>query len=159
MNFDIAFDRLIGHEGGYVNDPRDPGGETNWGISKRAYPNVDIKNLTQSQAREIYRKDYWNLMMCDQYDGAIGFQMFDIAVNSGPGTAARLLQRAVGATDDGVIGAQTIAKVRATPVAKALMRLIAERIDYQTQIKQWPDFGKGWSRRNAANLRYAAGDI
>lgn len=159
MNFDIAFDRLIGHEGGYVNDPRDPGGETNWGISKRAYPNVDIKNLTQSQAREIYRKDYWGRMMCDQYDGAIGFQLFDIAVNSGTGRAARLLQRAVGATEDGVIGAQTVGKVRAMAVSKVLMRLNAERLEFMASLPGWPGFGKGWARRVADNLRYAAGDI
>lgn len=159
MNFDIAFERLIGHEGGYVNDPRDPGGETNWGISKRAYPGIDIAHMTREDARGIYRKDYWERMMCDQYDGAIGFQLFDIAVNSGTGTAARLLQRAVGATEDGIIGAQTVGRVRAMPVAKVLMRLNAERIDYLSTLGGWPSFGKGWARRVAGNLRYAAGDI
>ena len=60
MTFDAAFDRLIWHEGGYANDPDDPGGETNWGISKRAYPNLVIKALTREQAREIYQRDFWN---------------------------------------------------------------------------------------------------
>lgn len=159
MNFDQAFDRLIGHEGGYVNNPDDPGGETNWGISKRAYPNLDIKALTQDQARDIYRRDYWGRMMCDQYDGSIGFQLFDIAVNSGVGRAARLLQLAVGATDDGVIGAQTIGKVRSMAVPKVLMRLNAERLEFMAGLDGWKGFGKGWARRVAGNLRYAAGDI
>jgi lysozyme family protein len=159
MNFDVAFDRLIGHEGGFVDDPKDPGGETKFGISKRAYPKLDIRNLTIDQARAIYRTDYWNRVMADQYDGAIGFQLFDIGVNSGIGTAARLLQRAVGATEDGVVGAQTVAKVRAMPVAKVLMRLNAERLEYLTNIGGWGPFSRGWARRVAGNLRYAAGDI
>ena len=85
MNFDVAFDRLIGAEGGYVNHPEDPGGETKFGISKRAYPDVNIASLTREDAREIYRRDYWGRARCDEYHPAIGFQLFDAAVNSGSG--------------------------------------------------------------------------
>src|SRR4051812_42260066 len=100
VNFDVAFDRLINHEGNYVNNPADPGGETKFGISKRAYPNVDIKNLTRDQAKEIYRKDFWNVVG-DSVDAAIRFQVFDFAVNAGIQTAIRKLQDAVNMADDG----------------------------------------------------------
>ena len=62
MTFEEAFSRLMGHEGGYSNDPLDPGGETNWGISKRSYPNVDITNLTRAEAKVIYREDFWKVI-------------------------------------------------------------------------------------------------
>jgi lysozyme family protein len=101
VTYDEAFDRLIGHEGGYVNDPKDPGGETNWGISKRAYPQLDIRALTRDDARRIYRADFWDRVHGDEmYDG-VAFQTFDFAVNSGIETAVRYLQRACGVADDG----------------------------------------------------------
>lgn len=158
MNFDIAFDRLIGHEGGYVNHPSDPGGETHWGISKRSYPNLDIRNLSRTQAKEIYRRDYWERANADSYDPAIGFQVFDAAVNSGIGNAVRFLQRAVGVADDGYVGPITIAAVRLLTVPDVLMRFNAERLDFMTQLSTWPSFGRGWARRIVANLKYAAED-
>src|SRR5271169_2172410 len=112
MNFDQAFDRLLGNEGGYVNNPADPGGETNWGIAKRSYPSVDIKNLTRDQAKAIYLRDFWLRGKMDQYDPAIAFQIFDIAVNSGIETGVRILQRAAGVADDGNIGPVTAAAVK-----------------------------------------------
>ena len=108
MNFDEAFDRLIAHEGGYVNHAEDPGGETNFGISKRAYPDVNIASLTRESAKAIYRRDYWDRAQAGQYDGAIGFQVFDAAVNHGIGTSIRFLQRAVGVADDGAVGPRTV---------------------------------------------------
>ena len=93
MNFDTAFERLIGNEGRYVNDPRDPGQETNFGISKRSYPNVDIAKLTREGAKAIYLKDFWLIIDADP---AIKFQVFDFAVNSGVQTAIRKLQAAIG---------------------------------------------------------------
>src|SRR5688500_3822527 len=107
MNFDTAFDRLIGHEGGYVNDPQDPGGETNWGISKRSYPNVDIKALTRDGAKAIYLADFWNPLA--DADPAIKFQVFDFAVNGGLPVAIRKLQAAIGVADDGHWGPQSMA--------------------------------------------------
>ena len=95
LTFDQAFDRLIGHEGGYVNDSADPGGETKFGISKRSYPNVDIKNLTREQAKTIYLRDFWQPLGEDAHP-AVKFQAFDFAVNSGIQTAVRKLQAVVG---------------------------------------------------------------
>jgi len=158
MNFDQAFDRLMSNEGGYVNDPRDPGGETNWGICKRSYPKVDIKNLTREQAKEIYFKDFWCRGQMNEYNPAIAFQVFDIAVNSGIETAVRMLQRAAGVADDGHIGAITIAAVNAKSVPDMLMLIIAERLDFWRKLSTWPAFGKGWAGRAAVDLRYAAQD-
>jgi lysozyme family protein len=158
MNFNQAFDRLLGNEGGYVNDPNDPGGETNWGISKRSYPNVDIKALTREGAKRIYRTDFWDRTSMDDYDPAIAFQVFDIAVNSGIETAVRMLQRAAGVADDGHVGAITIAAVKALSVTDMLMLLIAERLEFWAKLSTWDRFGRGWSRRAAQDLRYAAQD-
>ncbi len=158
MNFDQAFDRLIGNEGGYCNVPGDPGGETNWGISKRSYPDVDIRGLTREGAKAIYLRDFWQRGQMDQYDPAIAFQVFDIAVNSGIETAVRMLQRAAGVADDGHIGAVTVAAVKSKRVTSMLMRIIAERLDFWRKLSTWPRFGDGWAGRAATDLRYAAQD-
>jgi len=159
MDFNLAFERLLGNEGGLVSNPADPGGLTRYGISQRSYPDVDIRNLTEADARAIYQRDFWNVLGADQYDGAIGFQLFDIAVNSGVRNAARMLQRAVGAVDDGVVGPKTRAAVAAMPVPAVLLKLNAERIEFYTGNQNWLTFGKGWSNRVANNLRLAAEDL
>jgi lysozyme family protein len=158
MNFEEAFDRLIGHEGSYVNDPRDPGGETKFGISKRSYPNLDIKNMTSEDAKRIYRRDFWERARADLYDGAIGFQLFDAAVNSGIGNAVRFLQRAVGVADDGKIGPITVSAINSHSVTDVLARFNGERLMFYTKLSTWDRFGKGWARRIAQNLLYSAED-
>jgi lysozyme family protein len=158
MNFDQAFDRLISNEGGYVNHADDPGGETKFGISKRSYPRIDIKNLTRDEAKQIYRTDFWLRGQMDQYDGAIAFQVFDAAVNHGIETALRLLQRAAGVADDGHIGPVTVATIKSKSVTDMLMLFIAERIRFWTKLSTWPTFGKGWANRAADDLVYAAED-
>ena len=141
MNFDQAFDRLIGNEGGYTPGEGDPGGETNWGISKRSYPDVDIANLTREGAKAIYLRDFWQRGQMDQYDPAIAFQVFDMAVNSGIETAVRILQRAAGVAEDGHIGPITVAAIKAKSVTDMLMLFIAYRIKYWTRLSNWPH---GW---------------
>ena len=158
MNFQDAFDRLIGHEGGYVNNPDDPGGETNWGISKRSYPNIDIKNLTRDGAKAIYLRDFWNRIKGDKlYDG-VAYQLFDFAVNSGIETAVRYFQRAIGVADDGHWGPLSQAAADAMSETDSLMLINAERLDFMTRLSNWPHASKGWSRRIAQNLRYGAQD-
>lgn len=158
MNFDDAFDRLLGHEGGYVNDPSDPGGETNWGISKRSYPGVDIKHLSRDGARAIYRRDFWDRINANSmYDG-LAFQVFDFAINSSIETAVRYLQRALGVADDGYWGPRTQAAAAAISESDAIMRLNALRLEYMASLKNWPHHGKGWARRIARNLLYGAVD-
>lgn len=158
MNFDTAFDRVLGHEGGYVNNPKDPGGETNWGISKRRYPHTDIKNLSRNQAKELYRRDFWEPLQGDRLPDGVAFQTFDFAVNSGRGTAIRGLQRAVGVADDGTWGPVSQSALERLNESDVLMRLAAERLDFMTRLSTWPSFGRGWARRIAANLRYGAED-
>lgn len=162
MNFDQAFERLVGHEGGYVNHPEDPGGETNWGITLRTarengYTGRMI-DMTREQAKAIYRTAYWQRAKADQYDGAIAFQLFDAAVNHGIGQAIRFLQRAVGVADDGIVGPVTLRAVNSMPVTDVLARFNAERLEFYTKLSTWPTFGKGWARRIVGNLRYAAED-
>lgn len=158
MDFNTAFDRLMDNEGGYVNDPKDPGGETKFGISKRSYPQLDIKNLTRDQAKAIYLRDFWNAIDADAlYDG-VAFQTFDFAVNSGISTAVRALQRALNVADDGHFGPASEAAAKAMGEADQIMRLLAERLDFMRKLSNWKDAGAGWAGRIAANLRFGAMD-
>lgn len=151
--FEKAFDRLIPHEGGYVNHPTDPGGETKYGISKRSYPHLDIAALTLAEARAIYQRDYWDRAQCDKLPPGVAFDVFDAAVNSGIGQAIRFLQRAVGVADDGVVGPMTLAAVRRRDAEAVQARFNGERLDFMTRLTTWDTFGKGWARRVAANLK------
>lgn len=155
MNFDQAFERLIGHEGGYVNDPRDPGGETKFGISKRSYPAEDIKALTLERAKAIYRRDFWGVAGCDAVPDAMKFDLFDMAVNSGPVTAIKTLQRSAGVTPDGLLGPITLQALNSTPGPRLVARFNGHRLDFMTDLKTWPVFGKGWAKRVASNLKGA----
>ena len=156
MDFDTAFNRLISSEGGYANNPADPGGETKFGISKRAYPDVDIANLTLDGAKAIYLRDFWNPL--GDAHPAIKFQCFDFAVNSGIGTAIRKLQLAVGAADDGHWGPKSAAALASMDLNDVLMRFAAQRLLFMTSLSTWGEFGKGWARRIAKDLLYAAED-
>lgn len=152
MNFEQAFQRVIGHEGGYVNNPRDPGGETKFGISKRAYPNLNIASLTLGDAKEIYRRDYWGKLQLDQVPETVRFDVFDTAVNSGVAASARILQRAAGVKDDGIIGPKSIAAIKAMNPQLLDKKFNGYRLMYLTDLKPWPDFSRGWVKRVATNL-------
>ncbi len=151
--FDAAFDKLIGHEGGYVADSRDPGGETKFGISKRAYPGLDIARLTLADARAIYRRDYWDRAQCDKLPPGLAFDVFDAAVNSGIGQAIRFLQRAVGVADDGQVGPLTLAAVSRLDAQTLQARYSGQRLEFMTRLSGWDAFGRGWARRIAENLK------
>lgn len=150
--------RVLGHEGGWVNDPNDPGLETKWGISKRSYPNVDIKNLTRNQAIAIYHRDFWVPIGGDMVSDGAAHQLMDGAVNSGPREAIRFLQRAVGVADDGHFGPVSKAAMAKMTESDFIMLYVAERMEYMTKLKNWIHHGKGWIRRMALNLRYGAED-
>lgn len=158
MTFDEAVDRGLGHEGRYVNNREDPGGETHWGISKRSYPDLDIKAMTRDEAKAIYRRDFWDRIHGDEMHDGVAFQAFDFAINSSIETAVRKLQNAVGVADDGHWGPISRAAVAAMSESDVIMRFVAERLDYWTRLTGWPTFGKGWTRRGAQNLRYGADD-
>lgn len=160
MNFDQAFNRLVDpdHEGGYVNDPKDPGGETKYGISRRSYPGEDIKGMTLARAKEIYLRDFWGPAGCDALPDLLKFEMFDLAVNtSAPGkpvTAIRLLQQAVGAGVDGELGPHTLLSVQAMDPAKALRRLQGLRLRHYAALPKTArdNYLAGWVNRVADNM-------
>ncbi len=158
MSFDTFIDRVLSHEGGYVNHRDDPGGETQWGISRRSYPSLNIRKLTREQAKEIYRRDFWERVRGTQLPKELAFQALDAAVNHGIGNAVRWLQRAVGVADDGVIGPVTLAAIRGADSADLVLRFNAERLEFYTKLGTFDTFGRGWVRRIAANLRHAARD-
>lgn len=133
--FQRAIARLLLDEGGYVDNPADPGGETKFGISKRDYPNLDIAALTREQARAIYYRDWWQRYRYAELPGPIAVKLFDLAVNIGPEHAARCLQCAVRAcgrriADDGVLGRTTIAAARAANQLALLAALRSEAAGY-----------------------------
>lgn len=147
MSFDKAFALTVGVEGGYVNDPADPGGETRYGISKRAHPDVDIKALTLDQARDIYRRDYWQSASCDSMPERIGHLVFDCAVHHGVKTAIKLLQRALKVADDGEFGPITRGTLTARDTNETADLLMAQRMLYLMTCSAWPTYKLGWAKR------------
>lgn len=160
--------RVLGSEGGYVNDPKDPGGETQWGITwpvlREAIalnivpPLATIRSLTQQEAVSIYRLRFFNRINAGKLADGVQYQLLDFAVNSGIETAVRYFQRALGVADDGYWGPASQAAADATTESDMIMNLLAERLDFMTRLKNWPDAGKGWARRIARDLRYGAVD-
>lgn len=131
-------------EKGYVNDPNDPGGETKYGISKRSYPDLDIPNITEMQAVDLYYRDYWQPCGCGALPRGLDLWVFDCAINSGPGTAVRLLQQVAGVGVDGKAGPQTIAAAGA--IAEPEMFLVARLQAYQKD-SGWARYQGGWTKR------------
>lgn len=125
----IAF--TLKQEGGYTLDPNDPGGETNFGISKKAYPSLDIKNLTIDEAKQIYFKDYWQACQCDQLPRRFAISVFDTAVNQGQKKAQKFLQMVLDVDVDGVVGPKTIAAAFKSDDSYHAKKYLAERLaDY-----------------------------
>ena len=157
--FDDCFDWVVGEEGGYCNTPGDPGGETKYGISQRAYPDVNIASLTLDQAKAIYLTDYWNRIAGASLPAPLALVVFDSAVNNGVITSVRFLQEAVGVTADGVLGPQTLAAMTNACMAKGAVSICAEmlarRLVYMTELTTWQIFALGWSRRLFALLPQA----
>jgi lysozyme family protein len=151
MNFLTAFEKLLKHEGGYVNHPADPGGETMWGVTKRvAVANgytAAMRDMPQSVAQAIYKKLYWDAVQADQLPVGVRYAVFDAAVNSGVSQAVKWLQRAAGAADDGVVGPMTIKTVNALSAETVRRTFLAQRLRFMTDLPTWPAFGKGWTRR------------
>lgn len=155
--YETVFERIIGHEGDYVNDPADPGGETKFGISKRSYPDVDIKQLTISQAKALWFHDFW-MPVRDLPHCSVQFQLCDAAYHHGFHNAVQFLQRAVGAADDGVWGARSKEAYNKLSENDILLRFIGYRLQFMTKLTRFDRFGRGWSRRIVENLFYASAD-
>jgi lysozyme family protein len=156
VNFDQAFDALIGHEGGYSNNPVDPGGETMWGVTARvARANGytgEMRYLARETAKDIYRKLYWDAVHAEELQQSLRYPVFDAAVNSGVKQAIRWLQQAADVQDDGEFG--PITKAAANRLGEvAAARMLGARLDFMTSLPTWGAFGKGWARRVAAILK------
>lgn len=156
MTFDDAFEKLIGHEGGYSNHPDDPGGETMFGVTARvARANGyagSMRDLPLVVAKSIYRASYWDTVRADELPDAVRFDVFDASVNSGPGQAIRFLQRATGSTDDGRLGPLTMRAIKAMDPQLLDKRLNGYRLRFMCELKTWPSFGRGWASRISTNL-------
>lgn len=162
--------RITLAEGGYSNDPADPGnwtsgftgiGElkgTKYGIAANTYGHLDIKGLTIDQAADIYIRDYLAPLQAELMPPGLVYQLLDFAVNSGAGRAVKGLQRELNIKDDGVVGPATIAAVAGRSPSDLIQLLLANRIDFLTDLKNWPHAGRGWMKRQARNLRYGAED-
>jgi len=153
MNFDQAFDILLKHEGGFSDHPADPGGKTRYGITEAVAREVgyrgDMRELPLDLAKRIYEDRYWDAVRAEELPEAIRYAVFDAAVNSGPRQATLWLQRAVGVKDDGIIGPQTLAAVRAADPERLLRRMLAQRLRFMAGLPNWTAFGRGWARRIA----------
>lgn len=157
--FDVCFERVVGHEGGYTTDRNDRGNWTSgkigvgqlkgtkYGVSAMAYPSLDIKNLTLAKAKEIYKKDYWDACRCDDLPVGPDYLVFDSAINHGNKKARQLLQEAVGATPDGIIGPKTLAAVKAKSKVKLCDEFCVRRGLFYAQIGTFDRYGLGWFRR------------
>jgi lysozyme family protein len=156
VNFDQAFDLLIGHEGGYVNHPSDPGGETNWGVTRRVAIQEgysgDMRHLSRDTAKAIYRKKYWDAVKADELPPVLRYAVFDAAVNSGVSQAVKWLQQSVDVADDGVLGPMTLAAAKKADFL-ALPNMLGRRLDFMTSLPTWGAFGRGWARRIASILK------
>lgn len=148
------------HEGGFTKNEKDKGNwtggrvgsgtlkGTNRGISAASYPDEDIAGMTEERAAEIYRCDFWEVCRCDELPEPIAFLTFDMAVNAGPGNGIRILQRAVGATADGIIGPQTIAAANRADPRQAVIRFTVERLFHYIGLGTFSTFGRGWLTRS-----------
>ena len=155
MTFEEALEHVLKHEGGFVNHPKDPGGMTNLGVTKKVWDEWigressedEMRNLKPEDVAPLYKKLYWDRVKGDDLPSGVNYCVFDAAVNSGTGRAAKWLQEAVGAVPDGAIGAKTLAKVAAHDADSLVNAYCDVRLNFLKSLKTFDTFGKGWSRR------------
>lgn len=157
--FESAVETLFQHEGGYSDDETDAGGKTKYGISQRAFPTVDIANLTKDDAKEIYRTLYWNPRYADIHDQRLATELFEACVNMGAHQAITLLQRAIvraggRCTVDGIFGSKTLSAIYAVDAQELLDEYKTEEVIFyvklaETQPEQ-KKFLRGWVKRAVA---------
>lgn len=156
QNYAKALAYLLKTEGGFNNDPLDPGGATNFGITQREYdswrhrqgePLQSVALISGEEVVAIYKADYWDKVSGDQLPSGVDYCVFDFAVNSGVVRAARYLQEALGVTADGIIGPKTIAAAAADNPVHLIAALSTARLDYLEGLKTFGHFGHGWMSR------------
>ena len=154
-NWEKSLEVILHHEGGYVNHPKDPGGETNMGVTKRVYEDFggskDMKELTKEDVEPIYKKNYWDRVKGDDLPEGLDLMIFDFAVNAGTGRAAKFIQRLVNTTVDGGIGPNTLGKIKEYVVTYGIEETITSyalmRQNYYESLSTFDTFGRGWTRR------------
>ena len=154
-NWEKSLEVILHHEGGYVNHPKDPGGETNMGVTKRVYEDFggtkDMKDLTHEDVEPIYKKNYWDRVKGDDLPDGLDLMIFDFAVNAGTGRAAKFIQRLVNTTVDGGIGPNTLGKIKEYVVTYGIEETITSyalmRQNYYESLSTFDTFGRGWTRR------------
>lgn len=151
-NFDECLKMLLHHEGGYINHPSDPGGETNLGVTKKVYQKwggtKDMKDLTVEDVAPIYKKNYWDKCKCSNLESGVDWVVFDWAVNSGPSRASKAIQKICGAAQDGAIGPKTLALIGKQDTQYVIEEFGKVRQQFYESLKTFDTFGKGWTRRN-----------
>jgi lysozyme family protein len=165
-NWDKSFEMVLVHEGGYVNDPRDPGGRTNLGVTQKAWEaywnrsssEEEMRRLTPNIVKPFYKAMYWDKIKGDQLPAGVDYAAYDLAVNSGTGRAAKYLQQIAGVTADGVIGPKSIEAIKACDPEQTVQALCDMRLDFLKRLPTFETFGKGWSRR-VAEVRAKASDM
>ena len=150
--FDEIIEVTLHHEGGYVHDPNDLGGETNFGIAKRFYPDEDIKNLTKDKAKDIYKRDYWDKNKVDEMPEQLKHIYFDMCVNMGKRTAVKVLQRAVvnkgkDIEVDGGLGPMTLGAIKNVEIDRVRAFRVKYYVDLINKKPEQEKFFLGWFRR------------
>lgn len=161
--FESALTHVLALEGGFVRHPLDPGGATNFGITRQTLSQArgrpasveDVRRLTLDDAASVYRRFYWDAVRGDDFPPGIGLVVFDMAVNSGPVRAVRLLQDALRIPVDGVLGPHTLEAARAANAADVIRTLTRTRLGFLSRLAAWPVFGRGWRRRVLSTEREA----
>ena len=156
-NWDDCFEMVLKHEGGYVNDPRDPGGRTNLGVTQRAWESYwnrksseeEMRKLTPNIVKPFYKAMYWDKIRGDDLPSGVDYAAFDLSVNSGVGRASKYLQQIAGVTADGVIGPKSLEAIKSRDPKEMADALCDMRLDFLKRLPTFETFGKGWSRRVA----------
>jgi len=152
-NFQECLDLVLKSEGGWVNNPADPGGETNLGVTKRVWEEYvghavkTMKNLTKDDVAPMYELKYWRPCYCEVLPRGLDFVVFSMGVNAGPGRSVKLLQQSIGCVPDGVIGPRTRELISASNSANLIAKFSETRREYYRSLKTFPIFGRGWLSR------------
>jgi|TARA_Y100000114_G_scaffold43367_1_gene38847 lysozyme family protein len=155
-NFVKSLHHVLKSEGGFVDHPDDPGGVTNKGITARTYENflggpVDVqmmRDIPDNHVEEIYKDMYWEVVRADDLPAGVDLCVFDFGVNAGPVRSAKMLQSCVDATEDGVIGPKTLARVSEQDTEELIKLFSIKREEYYKSLRHFETFGRGWLRRN-----------
>ncbi len=154
-NFDRSLKMMLAHEGGYVCNPKDPGGMTNLGVTKatwESYVDCDVtesemRALTPAKVAPLYKERYWDAVRGDDLPAGVDFAMFDYAVNSGPVRAIRTLQSSLAVPTDGMIGPRTLKAAAMSEPGVVIDNLCRERVEFLARLSTYKTFGRGWTRR------------